>query len=285
MRSKPGFDEVMIVNPIEPSANHGVRLMRFYRTDPGAMGYYAQTPEPSYGYAQAPDAYGYYAEAPEVYGQYAEALDPYGYYAEPADNYGYYGEPADMYGYYAEPVEPFAGYYAEPPEAYGYYAEPDYVPGWGAPHGYGELDPTYAGYAEYEPPQAYPGMGYYAEPYPIEGYGPVGYFAEEPPYQPVAGPIGYYGEMPEMPGYAEFEPQQAYPGVSYYGDPYLAGYVRERPPAYNPSCPMPTNVAGFAEADPLEGYVKPSTVNASCEQMTSQPGPEPSTPETFRPLW
>jgi hypothetical protein len=28
--------------------------------------------------------------------------------------------------------------------------------------------------------------------------------------------------MPEMPGYAEYAPQQEYPGVAYYGDPYFA---------------------------------------------------------------
>ena len=37
---------------------------------------------------------------------------------------------------------------------------------------------------------------------------------------------------------------------------------------------MPTNVAGFAEARPLEGYVKPSTVNAACDQV-DRTKPEP----------
>ena len=34
---------------------------------------------------------------------------------------------------------------------------------------------------------------------------------------------------------------------------------------------MPTNVGGFAEAEPLEGYVKPSSVNAACDQIVPQP--------------
>jgi len=91
--------------------------------------------------------------------------------------------------------------------------------------------------------------------------------------------------MPEMPGYAEYEPLQEYPGVAYYGDPYLSGYVRARRPTYNPSCPMPTNVAGYGEAEPLEGYVKPSTVNAACDQLTPQPGEGPSASDHFKPLW
>jgi hypothetical protein len=48
---------------------------------------------------------------------------------------------------------------------------------------------------------------------------------------------------------------------------------------------MPTNVAGFAEAQPLEGYVKPSSVNAACDQMTPQPGAGPSASDFFKPLW
>jgi hypothetical protein len=304
MPGKPAFDEVMIVNPTEPGVYQGVRLMRFYPGNAATMGYYAEPPETYAGYyaempepyagyyAQTPEPYGYYAEMPEPYGAYAEPPETYGYYAqvpeqyghyaEPPDPYGYYAEPPDMYGYYAEAPDMY-GYYAEAPDMYGYYAEPPYMEGWGEPEVYGELDPTYGGYAEYEPLQAYPGMGYYSEPYPLEAYGqaPFGHFAQPDVYPT----MGHYGEMPEMPGYAEYESQQAYPGVSYYGDPYLAGYVRETPPTWNAGCPMPTNVAGFSEAEPLEGYVKPSTVNASCEQMTPQPGPAPSTPDNFRPLW
>ena len=71
MHGKPDFDEVMIVNPTEPGAAEGVRLMRFYPRHPPAMGYYAEPPEnygyygepvAGYGHAQPPQAYGYYAE-------------------------------------------------------------------------------------------------------------------------------------------------------------------------------------------------------------------------------
>jgi hypothetical protein len=93
--------------------------------------------------------------------------------------------------------------------------------------------------------------------------------------------------MPEMPGYAEAEPLQEYPqeGVAHYGNPYLAGYVREQPPTYNAGCPMPTNVAGLAEAQPLEGYVKPSTVNAACDQLVPQPSTSAGTSDHFKPHW
>jgi hypothetical protein len=48
---------------------------------------------------------------------------------------------------------------------------------------------------------------------------------------------------------------------------------------------MPTNVAGFGESVPLEGYVKPGIVNPVCDQFIPQPGPTPGVPDTFRPLW
>jgi len=148
------------------------------------------------------------------------------------------------------------GYYGQPDPTMGYYGQPDPTMGY-----YGQPDPT---------------MGYYGQPDPT-----MGYYGQADPSS------GYYGEMPEMPGYAGYA-QAPDPGVSYYGDPYLAGYVRQARPAYNPGCPMPTNVAGYAEAEPLEGYdgyVKPSTVNAGCEQVTPQPGPAPGAPDSFRALW
>jgi hypothetical protein len=263
---KRGFDEVMIVNPHDLRSNNQqhVTLMRFHGSP---MGYWGQGPEygwyaepqefaecagPVDGYGE-PD-YGYYAE-PE-YGYYAEP--EYGWYGETPEM-GYWGEPPD-YGHYAEAPE--YGYYAEPPE-YGYYAEP----------------PEYGYYAE--PPE----YGY-AEPPNFGEYEPVGYFAEEQPY-------GWYGENPEMVGYGEYEPLSEYPeNVGWYGEPDYSGYVRETAAsAYNPGCPMPTNVTGFgeaepfAEADPFAGYVKPSTVNASCPQFTPQPGTTERIPETFKPLW
>jgi hypothetical protein len=202
----------------------------------------------------------HYAEPPE-YGYYAEP-DPYGYY-------GYYGcnaapsayagwgqyEPMNGYGYsYAEP--PDMGYYGQA-DPYGYYAEPYDYAGWGAPgygaaryEGYGEPE-----YAEYEPLNGY-GEPEYAE------YEPVGYYADE-------NPIGYYGDSPELVG---------------WGDPAFEGYVRDGKPTYNPTCPMPTNVAGLGEAD-FDGYVHPGTVNPIVDTFTAQPGPTPGVPDTFRPLW
>jgi hypothetical protein len=164
---------------------------------------------------------------------------------------GFYAEPPADYGSYAQPPE--VGYYAAPADGYGdygYYAEPPE-------------------FAEYDEP---PEFAEYADP--------VAYYAEE--YPGIAG----YAEMPEMVGYGQYEPlAEDWPGVAGYAEPDYSGYVREAPPAYNPGCPMPTNVSGFAEAQPLEGYVQPGTVNPIVEQFTPQPGPSPSVPDTFRPLW
>jgi len=149
-----------------------------------------------------------------------------------------------------EQLPPEMGYYSEP-AGYGYYAEPQ--------DGY---------YGEH------PDMGYYGEP--------AGYYADEYP----SHPMGWYGN-PEMVGYGTYEPLgESEQGVGYYGEPDIAGYVREtRSPRYNPGCPVPTNVAGFADADQLAGYQKPATVNPSCGQFTPPPGPSTELPETFRPLW
>jgi hypothetical protein len=128
-----------------------------------------------------------------------------------------------------------------------------------------------------------PGMGYYAEPPEMYGWGepdmygqyePVGYYAEDPylaedPYGQV-DPYGYYAESPEMYG---------------WGEPEMAGYTRDVPPAFNAGCPLPTNVSGFGETAPLEGYMQPSEVSPSCSGFTPQSGPTPSVPETFKPLW
>jgi hypothetical protein len=201
-----------------------------------------------------------------------------GYYAQPYEGYGYYGEDP-----YAE-AEPY-GYYAEP-EPYGYY-------GYAAPAGYGQADPYgaygYAGYApmgEYEPMGEFDPMGEYGEdPYgEYEEYGPMG----------ETDPFGAYGVMPEMVGYGEHEPlAEGYPGYGHYhgyGEPEFGGYVRDVPPTFNAGCPLPTNVAGFGEyeygeSEPFAGYVKPGEVSPRCDTFTPQPGPTPSVPETFRPLW
>jgi len=188
-------------------------------------------------------------EAPEM-GYYGEPpeMGYYGYYAEPPPELGYYAQPSGM-GYYGEPPE--LGYYAQVPQPYGYYGEP-------------------------------PEMGGYAEP-PEMGYAePVEYYAEETPMS------GYgYAQMPEMVGYSEYEPlAEDYPGMSCYGEPDISGYVREvRRPPYNPGCPIPTNVAGYSESAPLEGYVRPAPTSPSCDNLTPPPGGSSPVPDTFRPLW
>lgn len=248
MKNHQMFNEVMIVNPSDPrlGLNQGVRLMPSYYPPMGYYGYYAEPP----------DQYGYFAEAPpgaELYGM----GDPYGYY----------------------------GYYAEAPE----------MVGWGDPYGY---------------------YGYYGEDYPMaEAYEPMGWYGEAPPGQEIYGygepmsPPGSeiygYGEpMPpsgsEIYGYGESMPpsgSEIYgygetmpPGSEIYGyneypDPSMSGYVRETRPTFNARCGCPTNVRGLGEDPRLEGYVKPSTVNASCGQFTPQPGSPASEPDTFKPLW
>jgi len=131
-------------------------------------------------------------------------------------------------------------------------------------------------------------MGYYGEPaygYYGDPYGPVGYYADELP-------MGWYGDGSDMAGYDDYQPLSDYADeMSYYGDPTMEGYVRQTAPAYNPGCPIPTNVAGYGESEqlaaeePFAGYQRPMTVNPSCGQFTAQPGVSDSMPETFKPLW
>jgi hypothetical protein len=208
---------------------------------------------------EAPEM-GYYGEPPEM-GWYGEPPEM-GYYAEP--EMGWYGEPPEM-GWYAEPPE--MGYYAEP--EMGWYGEPPEM-GW-----YGEPEIGWYG----EPPE----MGWYGEPEIASYAEPIEYYAEETPM------AGYGFAEPEMVGYSEYEPlSEDYPGMSWYGEPELAGYVRQARPAYNPGCPLPTNVAGYAEYDessPLEGYVRPRSVSPSCDNFVAQPGVSSAVPDTFRPLW
>ena len=287
MRGKNQFDEVMIVNPSQGSANSNerVRLMRFHNVFPPQMAGYAE-PE-TYGYYAEPETYGYYSQ-PQTYGYVAESP-----YQTAAQNVGHYGEAEPAYGYYGE-VEPSLSYYSEADPAYGYYSEADLPLGYyGGAHPaygyYGEVEPALSYYGEADPAYGYYGGGPgYAEPEP------VGYFAEESPmgyYGEEAMPMGHYGE-PEMVGYGEAEQQFAeeYPGVAEYGDPEFSepefagydGYTRDMPPAFNAGCPLPTNLNGY---EGFEGYTSPATVNPSCDTMTSQPGTAPSTPETFKPLW
>jgi hypothetical protein len=267
MKRRPQFDEVMIVNPSEGSnSDQRVRLMRFHNIHPPEISGFAE-PDP-YGYYAQPQGYGYYAQAPG-----------YGYYAQPA-GYGYYGEP-EPYGYYAE--DPYLSQdpmYGEVDPAYGYYADQDPAYGY-----YGEVDPMYGYYGEVDP--AY---GYYAQAPEFEGYADnpyesMGYAEPEPAYAEYPE-LNYYGQVPEMVGYGEPETQYAedYPGVAYYGEPDYSGYVRQRPPAFNPGCPLPTNVSGYEGGD-FAGYIRPTTVNATCSQFTDQPGSAPAAPDTFKPLW
>jgi hypothetical protein len=204
---------------------------------------------PQFGYYADPYGYGYYAEPPEYgYAGWGEVPE-YGYFAENAP--------------YGEPVE-YAGW-AEAPE----------VAGWGA-YGYAEAEP---GYQEADP-------GYSEEE-------PVGYFAEEDrayaeqPYEGWGQTDGYgapvYAEVPEMIGWGENEPlADEYSG---YDASELEGYVRDTPSPFNAGCPLPSNVSGLEDADPFGGYIKPETVNAACGSIVDQPGPTPSVPETFKPLW
>lgn len=261
-----GFDEVMIVNPYDPRRGvEGVRGM-FH---PSAYGPYHRPPNLGFhgypygayaglGYFALPyaeaDEYGYYAED-GPYAQYGYAADdPFGYYAE--DDAYAYSEADDPYGDYGED------------EPYGYYAEDD---------PYGESDE----WAQHDPMDGYPDDPYgdYAED------DPYGYYAEEDPFgESDVDDYGYYaeddpyGEPPEMVGYGEED-------YSEY-DPMMEGYVRDAAPAFNAGCAVPTNVAGFGEADDeLSGYVRPSTVNAECQTFTAQPGGAGRMPPTFEPLW
>lgn len=301
MKRKNQFDEVMIVNPSQGRTNpdQRVRLMRFHNTIPPELGGFAE-PDP-YGYYAEPDPYGYYGEVEPALGYYGEVDPAYGYYGEvdPALSYysqvdpayGYYGEvdPAlsygqvdPAYGYYGE-VDPAMSYYGQVDPTYGYYGEVDPALAY-----YGQVDPTYGfyaqapefagvgawdgyGYGEYQPPGSEP-VGYFAEE------NPMGYYGEDPNQQ-----MGYYGQAPEMVGYGEPEFAEEYPGVAYYGEPDYSGYVREDA-AFNPGCPLPTNVNGYDDGE-FAGYSRPATVNPSCDQITPQPGSAPSAPDTFKPLW
>lgn len=193
-----------------------------------------------------------------------------GFYTVGSPQMGYFAEPTEVYGY--------------DDGGYGYYAEQPEMVGWGEPDVYGAIEP---GYDQYEPvgylaeddPLGY--YGYYGQEYPPYQVGyPVGYVAEDYP------PLGWYAEGPEMMGYDEYEPlSEPYPEMGYYGGPDLGAYVREQEPTFNAGCPMPTNVQGYGATEPLEGYVRPDTVNATCTGFTPSPAADASIPETFKPLW
>src|SRR5215469_18018890 len=178
-------------------------------------------------------------ESPGYYG-----VPGYGAYPEP-DQMAYYGAP----GYAAYPEPDQMAYYGAP--GYGAYPEPDQMAYYGESGYGGYVEPEQGSYGS-------PGFGQYVNP-EMAAYEPIGYISEEQP-------LGWY---PEMAGYPDDQPlAEPYPeGIGYYS-PDISGYVRETAtPAYNPGCPMPTNVAGFGDAEPFAGYQRPSTVNPTCEQF------------------
>ncbi len=230
MARTPQYDEVMIVNPVDPDRGfqQGVRLMNYYAGQPG-MGYYAGWPA---GYA--------------------------GYSADPNDGMQGYGQ-----------VYPYG--YAEAPE----------LMGWGYPYGVapGYTEPEPVGYYADEVP-----MGYTGEP---EGYGETDAYGDYglAPQGDITMP--YPPRRPRPQGGRVSGLDQTYidPSVQGYADPEMAGFVRDGEPRFNAGCPMPTNVAGYEEAAPLEGYVAPRGVSPSCGNLSPGPMPSGSEPETFRPLW
>jgi hypothetical protein len=140
------------------------------------------------------------------------------------------------------------------------------------------------GYGQYEP------VGWYGQAPEMSGYGqyePVGWYGQAPEMSGYGQyePVGWYGQAPEMPGYGQYEPLAEGYQEAAYGEPDFAAYVRDARPSFNPGCPMPTNVAGFEETPPLEGYVRPRPVTPTCERFTPEPGPSPSPPDTFKALW
>jgi hypothetical protein len=112
-------------------------------------------------------------------------------------------------------------------------------------------------------------------------------YAEEPPLGWGEAPSPQFaahgwGQVPEMVGYGPM----GEPPLEAYGEPELSAYVRDvRRPRFNAGCPMPTNTVGEYEEAPLEGYVRPSRVSPRCDTFSSQPGPSPAVPDTFKPLW
>jgi hypothetical protein len=206
------FDEVMIVNPYDPSAPEGARTMNFYR-QPAGVGYYGESPE-----------YGYYGE-PE-YG-FAEA------------DYGDYGE--------MEPV----GYYAESPELVGWGVGEDPTGmgcacGSGRTHGYGDYG-DYGGYIADRPPRSIPNviaatnLNEYGEPeYGESEYGETDYGESDYGEAEYAG--AGYGET----DYGEPEYGESDYGETDYGESDFGAYVA--PADVSPTCnnftspPAPTPV-------------------------------------------
>lgn len=288
---RPGFDEVLIVNPHDPSRDMPLTIP-FFRSpfagviDPRlsaetTMGYFSESPfPPGYppGFAAGPEPIGYYA---------ADPLAGYGGWGEP--NYGEYLPGFAEYPYtMGNPWAGPAGYgYADP--SFGY-ADP--TMGYADPS-MGYADPTMGAYAA-DPFAAYaadPMMGAYADPSmgAYGEWGDVGDVAEWGAYDGY-GDVGGYGAFGEYADYgdygdiAEMDHMQGYDGMDdYAAEPGVQGYVRDVPSPHNAGCPLPTNVNGFGDVG-LEGYQRPRGVNPRVTSFTS-PDLPPSSPEAFRPLW
>src|SRR6185503_14320268 len=156
------FDEVMIVNPYDPSTDGEGEKLMFGHYGWSGLGYYADP----YAYAEAPwtpaDSYGY--ADPYAYG------DPYGY----AGGYGY----ADPYAYAPEPQE-FQGvetdFAPNDPSIYGVPDDAlDGYGGYGCNCGGGGYGQSYGqGYGQEMPPAenfAQNDISGYADPYGYGGY-------------------------------------------------------------------------------------------------------------------
>jgi hypothetical protein len=277
MPRRRNFDEVMIVNPYDPSSHEGATTVNFFRPMryPPAPGYPPPThvyPPPGAPYPgppmMAPPMYppqGFAPAPPAEFGYYGE---PVGYYAE-APEYGYYGEPAD----YALAEAPEYGYYGEM-EPVGYYAETPELVGWGV----GE-DPTGMG-CTCKTGERMQGYGDYS------GYGryvPDGPPRSIPNVVAATNLNGYMGESPEY-GEAYGEPEYGEPeyGEPEYGEPEY-GEAEYGEPGYGEAA---YGQPEYAEADygeaAYDGYVAPADISPTCTSFTS-PATKEFVPEFFRP--
>ncbi len=246
MKRRRGYDEVMIVNPGPPGdGSEEGARLMQFGYGPYGLGYYADP----YGYYEAPP--GGYAAPPSGYAApYAGYEAPYGYYAEPQPG-----------GWGSVPAQPGGELEYAEDDPFGYWGAGYGDDGYGYGYGYGanqlEADP----YA-------------YAEPYdPSGGYG---WYAEDDMGEDDFGEDEFgEGEF----GEGEFAEDDPTAGYGY------SGYVRGGQSPFNAGCPIPTNVAGFGEAETVEGYGPPPRVGATCDRFTAQGGGPAEAPETFRPLW
>jgi hypothetical protein len=137
-------------------------------------------------------------------------------------------------------------------------------------------------------------MGWYGEgPYGAYAQPPeVSYFADDPTAGYGDPGIGCCesgrckcsGRTPELVGWGEPDPY----GVPDVAEPpeNVSGYMRDAPPVFNAGCPMPTNVSGMDEPQPLDGYLAPRDVSPTCREYTPPPdGGTPPLPDTLKPLW